>query len=64
MIELHKKESVMNRYRLVSSTEKTISIVRGVHQFSDRSLDASDYGILSYVRVNGIADISPSLVAS
>ena len=64
VIEIHGKESVMNQYRLVSAKEKTISNIREEFVSSQTGLWMLVMMVVSYVKVNGGADISPSLVAS
>lgn len=64
VIEIHRKESVMNQFRLVLLyKENNNKCQQGVCQFSDRSLDAVMM-VLSYVRVDRGADISLSLMTS
>ena len=54
----------MNQYRLVSATEKTISNGREEFVSSQTGLWMLVMMVLSYVWVNGGADISSSLLAS
>ena len=55
---------MMNQYRFVSATEKTISKGREEFVSSQTGLWMLVMMVSSYVRVNGGANITPSLVAS